>query len=153
MEICVATQEHVEELAGLFQEQAAAMTALQPLYFQKVPHDRAYVGAVIGREDTEILLAVEDEEILGFTQLRETMTPDFASLVEYRYAHLLDLYVRKKARGQYIGRALLHAANEWATERRLSFIELQVLPENREAMAVYLRESYVPAMHTLRRML
>lgn len=153
MEICVATHEHAAELASLFQEQASAMTDLQPLYFQQVPRDPAYVRATLDREDTEILLAVEDDEVLGFTQLRETMTPDFASLVQYRYAHLLDLYVRKKARGQYIGKALLDAAGEWAAHRELSFIELQVLPENKEAMAVYLRESYAPAMHTLRRML
>lgn len=153
MEICVATHEHVVELAGLFREQAAAMTDLQPLYFQRVPHDPKYVRAAIDREDTEILMAVEDDEILGFTQLRETMTPDFASLVQYRHAHLLDLYVRKKARGQYIGKALLDAAAAWAVDKELSFIELQVLPENRDAMAVYLRESYAPAMHTLRRML
>jgi ribosomal protein S18 acetylase RimI-like enzyme len=92
----------------------------------------ASVERLIGRDDSEYLLAGDDEP-LGVVQVR------------YRWSiwwhaedcWLEDLYVRDQARGQGIGRALTQAVVDRARERGCRRVELDVNSENPTAISLY----------------
>ena len=92
---------------------------------------RAGVERLIGRDDTEYLLAGDPPA--GVAQLR------------YRYGvwwdaedcHLEDLFVIDAARGTGLGRALVTAVIERARERGCRRIELDTAEENAPALALY----------------
>lgn len=91
----------------------------------------ASVGRLIGRDDTDYLLAGEP--------------PAGVAQVRYRWGvwwdaedcWLEDLYVTPEARGTGLGRALVEAVLERAAARGCRRVELDVNSENAAALALY----------------
>ena len=79
--------------------------------------------------DTDFLLAGED----GVCQLRYR----YGLWLEAEDCELEDLYVRERARGSGLGRALVEAAVERATERGCGRIQLDTNEGNAAARALY----------------
>ena len=68
-------------------------------------------------------------------------------------AVLSDLIVDAGVRGQGIGSQLLAAAKRWARNRRLEYLELQVLAQNEGAQHLYESQDFVEATKVMRCML
>ena len=100
------------------------------------------------------LLAVQNGITVGFAMVEYAgWTPAFSCVLPHRYARLSDIVVLPDLRGQGIGSALLGAAKRWARDRRLEYLELNVLAQNTAAMALYESHDFVDATHTMRCML
>ena len=74
-------------------------------------------------------------------------------MLPHRYACLGDLIVDAGVRGQGIGSQLLAAAKRWARNRRLEYLELQVLAQNEGAQHLYESQDFVEATKVMRCML
>ena len=74
-------------------------------------------------------------------------------MLPHRYASLNDLIVAPEKRRQGIGSSLLGAAKRWARDRRLEYLELNVLAQNSSAIALYESHDFVEAARTMRCML
>jgi GNAT superfamily N-acetyltransferase len=95
---------------------------------------RATVDRLIGRDDTEYLLAAAgDGPPEGVVQLRFR----WAVWWEAEDCWLEDLYVDEAARGAGLGRALVQAAIDRAAERGCRRIDLDVEEGNGPARALY----------------
>lgn len=91
------------------------------------------------RNETVILLALEDGEVVGFTQL----FPIFSS-VSMRKAWLLnDLFVQADQRGKGIGTKLLDAAKQLGRNTEAKWLLLQTGADNKTAQAVYEKNGWV----------
>ena len=71
----------------------------------------------------------------------------------HRYARLEDLAVDEAVRGQGVGGELLAAAKRWARNRRLEYLELNVLAQNENAIRLYESQDFVEATKVMRCML
>ena len=71
----------------------------------------------------------------------------------HRYARLEDLAVDEAVRGQGVGSELLAAAKRWARNRRLEYLELNVLAQNENAIRLYESQDFVEATKVMRCML
>ena len=71
----------------------------------------------------------------------------------HRYARLEDLAVDEAVRGQGVGGELLAAAKRWARNRRLEYLELNVLAQNESAIRLYESQDFVEATKVMRCML
>ena len=80
-------------------------------------------------------------------------TPEFSCVLPHRYASLNDLVVAREKRCQGIGSLLLGAAKRWARDRRLEYLELNVLAQNSKAIELYESHDFVEATRTMRCML
>ena len=80
-------------------------------------------------------------------------TPAFSCVLPHRYASLHDLVVVRTKRRQGIGSSLLGAAKRWARDRRLEYLELDVLAQNSNAIELYESHDFVESTRTMRCML
>jgi ribosomal-protein-alanine N-acetyltransferase len=85
-----------------------------------------------------LLIAEADGERLGFAFLERPR--DFFTGVEH--AHVGIVLTSKAAEGKGVGRRLMEAAEQWARERRLPFVTLNVFGVNSRARALYERLGY-----------
>ena len=61
---------------------------------------------------------------------------------ERRHAYISELFVVEALRGAGLGRALIHACEDWARSQNLNVITIGVLPGNHRARAIYERAGY-----------
>lgn len=87
----------------------------------------------LARDESTLLLAECDGEVVGFTQLY----PLFSSVRTARAWLLNDLFVIESARRRGIARALLDAASSFAREDRAAGLMLETGRDNAPARALY----------------
>ena len=149
-----AAEGDIPAILALYRELDQAMVELQPEFFCEAPREAAYPRQYIQAVDADYLVAEKDGVVLGFALVSYAgWTPEFSSVLPHRYASLGDLVVSKPYRHQGVGGALLAAAKRWARDRRLEYLELNVLAQNREAEALYESQDFVEATRTMRCML
>lgn len=151
MEIRVATKNNIEDIRKLYEELFSDMRNLQPTYFQSAKQDKEFLEGIIASEKSDILMAIDnDEVILGFALIQEQETPPFNCLVIHQYTYLMDLIVKRSYRGSGIGTILINEVKKWSKNRNLEYVELNVLPENINAIKLYEKQEFKNAMQTMR---
>ena len=99
-------------------------------------------------------LAERGGAVVGFALVGYAgWTPEFSCVLPHRYARLEDLAVDEAVRGQGVGGELLAAAKRWARNRRLEYLELNVLAQNENAIRLYESQDFVEATKVMRCML
>jgi ribosomal protein S18 acetylase RimI-like enzyme len=90
-------------------------------------HDRLRMN------ESVILLATEEHKILGFCQLY----PTFCSIQAMPVCSLYDLFVLPEARCCGAGKALLQAAERYATQNGFARLDLTTAKTNASAQSLY----------------
>jgi len=151
MEIRVARKNNIEDICKLYEELFSDMGNLQPTYFQSAKQDKEFLEGITASEKSDILMAIDnDEVILGFALIQEQETPPFNYLVKHQYTYLMDLIVKRSYRGSGIGTILINEVKKWSKNRNLEYVELNVLPENINAIKLYEKQEFKNAMQTMR---
>lgn len=127
---------------------AADLELIAPLFdayrrFYRQPSDlartRSFVRARLDREDSVIIIALDQSEAVGFTQLY----PSFSSVSMARIFILNDLFVSPEARGNGVGAALLAAAADFGRRAGACRLALTTETTNTVAQSVYERMGWV----------
>ncbi|MEA0553378.1 GNAT family N-acetyltransferase [Lysinibacillus irui] len=150
MEIKTATLDEIPQIERLYQELFLEMSILQPKYIRPAKQDANFIRYTIIEDDSDILIATVEKEVVGFLLIKETTTPPYSCLVEHKYAFIVDVIVGKSYKNQGIGSALLEEAKKWAAYRHLDYLELNVLTENKGAKALYEKHGFKDMNHTMR---
>ena len=103
-----------------------------------------------GEADNTIVIFMSDN---GGYATGSGWTPEFSCVLPHRYARLEDLAVDEAVRGEGVGGELLAAAKRWARNRRLEYLELNVLAQNENAIRLYESQDFVEATKVMRCML
>ena len=144
----------IPAILALYRELDSALVDLQPEFFCEAPREEEEIRKAIAADDADFLLAEQDGAVLGFALVSYAgWTPEFSCVLPHRYACLADLVVTKPHRGQGIGGELLAAAKRWARNRRLEYLELNVLAQNTDAVRLYESQDFVEATKVMRCML
>ncbi len=109
-------------------------------YLQPADIERArdFIGERLARNDSWILVAEQQDELLGFCQLY----PSFSSTTTSRIAILNDLYVTNSARQKGVGVALLRAAEELGKNLGVTSLELATAISNSSAQSLYEKQDW-----------
>lgn len=141
-------------IVALYRVLDEELVALQPEFFCVAPREEEPLMQYIQAADADFLLAERDGAVAGFALVVYAgWTPSFSCVLPHRYAGLYDLVVARECRRQGVGSALVGAAKQWARDRRLEYLELNVLAQNESAIALYEAHDFVEACRTLRCML
>ncbi len=144
----------IPAILALYRELDSALVALQPEFFCEAPREEAEVRKAIQADDADFLLAERDGLPVGFALVAYAgWTPEYSCVLPHRFARLEDLVVGKAYREQGIGGELLAAAKRWARNRRLEYLELNVLAQNENAVRLYESQDFVEATKVMRCML
>ena len=149
-----AVETDIPAIIALYRELDSALVAMQPEFFCEAPRETEEVRKAVKAADADFLLAVREDTVTGFALVNYAgWTPEFSCVLPHRYACLADLVVGKDWRGQGIGGELLAAAKRWARDRRLEYLELNVLAQNENAIRLYESQDFVEATKVMRCML
>ncbi|MGC9467116.1 MAG: GNAT family N-acetyltransferase [Anaerolineae bacterium] len=121
---------HREALPDLFQQARGA------------PREMAYIRSLIVGRDSDIIVAVNDGQIVGCVVLMIRDAPKIPILVPLQYVMIDTLVVVPDARGGGLGRQLMASAEQWAHERGIDRVELNVFEFNEGARAFYEKLGY-----------
>jgi ribosomal protein S18 acetylase RimI-like enzyme len=87
----------------------------------------------------EVLLVAEDAGgLLGLIHVKTVV--DY--FTQQPIAHVSDVVVAASAEGRGIGKALMHAAEDWARDQGYAIVQLHVLVDNARARSMYERLGY-----------
>ena len=150
MNIEIADFNSLTEIKVLYEQLFSDMAKLQPQYFRTAMQDEEFIKSMIESERGDILIAKENNQIQGFALVQEQTTPPYHSFVFHRYAYLMDLVVDLNQRGKGIGKALLNEVKNWAKIRKLEYVELSVLTQNKTAMELYEKMEFMECSRVMR---
>lgn len=153
MKILPAEERHVDDVARMMEDFFACHAGLQPDFYRPVRDCARYPRAALQREDGAFYVAEEGEAAVGFLNIVEDITPPLETFIPYRHATVMDLYVAPGHRRKGVATALLAAAEAWAGERGLAYLELNVVEGNTRALGFYESGGFFTAGRTMRRKL
>ncbi|HEX3037652.1 MAG TPA: GNAT family N-acetyltransferase [Oscillospiraceae bacterium] len=150
MKIRLANKNDIEEICKLYNEFFIYNSDQQPQYYKTAIEKGTYPESVVESNTEDIYVAVETNNIIGLVHMVEAITPPYDCFVQHRYASIIDLFVTKNYRNKGAGGLLLESAKEWAKARRLDYIELNVLTENKNGIQFYNNQEFKPVSHIMR---
>ena len=149
-----ATTADLPSSLALYRVLDEELVDLQPEFFCAAPREEEPIQQFIEAPDADFLLAEQEGTVVGLALVVYAgWTPAFSCVLPHRYASLHDLVVARDKRCQGIGSSLLGAAKRWARDRRLEYLELNVLSQNSTAIELYEAHDFVEANRTMRCML
>lgn len=101
-------------------------------------------------KDKLLLVAEEENSIVGFVLALIQETLPYDCLVKHTYVYLADIAVNSHFRGKGIGSKLLDTVKEWGKRKNAHHLELNVLAENILAEKLYLREKFTVSSKTMK---
>ena len=150
IEITLATLDDVEQIQRLNEEFWRYNAELMPYYFQPGQDTGEYPRNMITSEDSDLIIAVENDAIVGLACVKESKTMPYAAVVQHKYTHVNDLFITASHRGKGIGKMLMNAVKEWSLARNHDYINLTVLSGNNRALDFYLDLGFGVTEHILK---
>ena len=144
-----ATVEDIDSINKLFFELDTGAIDMQPEHFQRGSRSFEYLLGLIKDEKSDFLLAVIDDEIIGFSLLFEKETADLNLLVPCKYAYIQDFVVAENYRNKGIGTVLMEESKQWAIKRHMDYLRLSVIPANKDAQRFYAHHGLSEQMITM----
>jgi ribosomal protein S18 acetylase RimI-like enzyme len=132
---------HVQALPGVFCNADGA------------PRSREFIASMLAEPDAALFVAELDGEIAGLVTAAIRESPAVSILVPRRYGYVDSLIVLESLRRMGIGRLLIERVHQWALERGLDEVELNVWEFNEGAKSLYDSMGYATSRRTLRKRL
>ena len=151
--IRATTPADASRIADIYVAMARHHSALDPAEYRVQEH-----AAVMTRFRAELeaadeadlhLVAEVDGVVVGQLDAFLRPLPSAGSMRMPRRGALIGIAVDEDWRGRGIGTALMHAAEDWARDRGLDMLELDVADANGDARRLYERLGYGLVAHTL----
>lgn len=150
MIIRIATTKDVLSISQLYEDFYKFNHLQQPYYYAEAKESSQYPQSVIDGTNGDIFVAEIDNMIIGFIHIEQDKTPSFPSVVEHKFACIVDFYVMSEYRKHGVGKSLLEKAKEWSINRGLEYLELFVLENNEIGKSFYKKENFATVSQTMR---
>lgn len=100
-----------------------------------------YYTELLEQEQSTVLIAREENKVIGFAVMSIEDSPKFPSLVHRRFAYIHDFGVDQSEKRKGIGSLLFEACLKWAKGMHVDEVELNVWEFNEEAIAFYKKQN------------
>ncbi|HEX3855321.1 MAG TPA: GNAT family N-acetyltransferase [Polyangiaceae bacterium] len=151
--IRAAVPDDYEQIAALLAEVDELHRAQLPWLFGAPTIDprplRFFEQLLAG--DNSIILVADAGSIVGTAKVLLRSAPEFPVFIQQTWAVLDNIAVAKAWRRRGVGTALTHAAEAWAQQQNVKWLELGVYEFNAGARAFYETLGYLPVSTKLRK--
>jgi GNAT superfamily N-acetyltransferase len=110
---------------------------------------REQVARWLSEAGSTILVAENEEEVVGLAVLLTRPASSFAGAVPRKVIELDNLVVRSDQRNRKIGRRLLATTMDWARDRKATHVEVGVHAFNKDARRFYEGFGFQPSIDRL----
>lgn len=97
----------IPQIKVLYQELTQRVHELEPVFFKDVQQTNSFFKEMILSENSDILIAKDNENLVGLAIVQLQETPDYPILEKYLFCYCLDLVVTKDYRSQGVASNLL----------------------------------------------
>ena len=139
-----AIRDDIPVISELYREQFREMSKLIPDFIKEGEQSTEFIENTLANDESDILVCEENGKVVGFILLQSKTRPDFDFMLPGKYCYIMDVIVTENFRGKGYGTALMNSAKEWAKERECSFINLDVLTNNPDAIRLYKTLGFIP---------
>jgi diamine N-acetyltransferase len=140
-----ATMDDYIGLCSIYSELDEFHRECHPELFVKpkiIGRAQEYISELINNDNTLLLVAKKDHEIVGLLEICITESSDFPVNKRRRWIQIDSLAVKSGAQNCNIGSLLLDKAKEWAKANNIDRIELKVYSLNLNAIQFYTRKGF-----------
>jgi ribosomal protein S18 acetylase RimI-like enzyme len=150
-----ATKADFDQVGRVFSEENRYHSEIVPGVIQVAEPimTQEWYSAVLDNPDRSLWVAQVDEAVIGVVLVKEMTSPDDPIFCQRKYAYVDEVVVAERFRGRGIGRLLMERAEQWAMERGLGEIELNVWEANQSAIGFYEGLSYETIRRRMRRII
>ncbi|MCP4608896.1 MAG: GNAT family N-acetyltransferase [Planctomycetes bacterium] len=143
----------VDELFGLVKE-SDRYYAEPPLFLKRESEDTDQILEMITSNDSEVFLAVRNDEIIGFMNIRCNQTDEVIILSDTTTACIdpIGAYIKKDYRGLGVGKRLLHESIAWSGQQDITNIHVDFESANYHANQFWLNY-FTPILYSVKRRL
>jgi GNAT superfamily N-acetyltransferase len=152
MRVRTATLRDYDVMCALFDELDQLHRERRPEMFQafgKPVRTREQVARWLSDAGSTILVAENEEGVVGLAVLLTRPPSPFAGAVQRKVIELDNLVVRADQRSRKIGRRLLAASVEWVRDRKATHLEVAVHSFNKDARRFYEGFGFQPSIDRL----
>lgn len=139
-----ATHNDIPAIAELYREQFREMSKLIPDFIKEGDQSVEFLEKTISDDESNILVYENDGTVVGFILLQAKKRPDFDFMIPGKFCYIMDVIVTETHRNKGFGTALMNSAKDWAKEQNCSFINLDVLTTNTNAISLYEKLGFIP---------
>ena len=139
-----ATHDDIPAISKLYREQFREMSKLIPDFIKEGDQSIEFLEKTISNDDSDILVYESDGTVVGFILLQAKERPDFDFMLPGKYCYIMDIIITENQRKKGFGTALMNSAKDWAKEQNCSFINLDVLTKNTNAISLYEKLGFIP---------
>lgn len=108
---------------------------------------KTFITDLIKSKDAKIFIALEDNQIIGYTIAKIDLYPPIYLLE--KYGSIYDMFVTLKYRRKGIGKKLWQEALKWFKQLGLERVELSIVPNNPESSFFWKKQGFQDYMHKL----
>ena len=134
----------IPTISALYREQFREMSKLIPDFIKEGDQSIEFLEKTISDDESDILVYENDGTVVGFILLQAKVRPDFDFMLPGKYCYIMDVIVTEAHRNKGFGTALMSSAKDWAKEQNCSFINLDVLTTNTNAISLYEKLGFIP---------
>lgn len=149
MDIRCAIISDIDRIKELFWELDTDAIVTQPEHFQRGERTFEYLSDIINDSKSDFLLAIINNEIIGFSLLFEKVVKGLSLLVPCKYAYVQDFIITKGYRNNGYGTKLLEASKQWAKVHDSEYLRLSVIPKNFDGIRFYKKNGMAEQMITM----
>lgn len=149
MNIPKAKDKDLIQLKSLYRELDEDAVRFQPEHFIMSNRTDEYLLNLIHGVNTDILVAEQGNEIIGFSLLFLQHSKNISCLKPQSNVYIGDLVVTKRYRSQGVGAKLMEASKEYGKEHGAEFIRTQVFPQNEDGIRFYEQNGFIEMMKTI----
>ena len=143
-----AARDDYKALCRLFAQVDALHVKALPEVFQNAKgpaRSEEFIRNILEDENAALFVAENGDDIVGLVHIDIRMAPEIRIMVPRRYACISDVIVREGFRRRGIGESLVERAQNWARDKGVTIVELNVYEFNRAAIAFYEKLGYTAA--------
>ncbi len=143
-----ATAADLPTLLDFEQKIIATERPMDPTLIQDQPISYYPIKDYLDADDTEVLVAVADDQVVGsiYGQIRPRK-PFFQTT---HLGYIGFMYVRKVFRGQGVSQSLIKHINQWFDQQNITEIILTVYAQNPRAIRAYEKVGFEPHLIEMR---
>ena len=134
----------IPTISALYREQFREMSKLIPDFIKEGDQSIEFLEKTISDDESDILVYENDGTVVGFILIQAKERPDFDFMLPGKYCYIMDVIVTETHRNKGFGTALMNSAKDWAKEQNCSFINLDVLTTNTNAISFYEKHGFIP---------
>jgi len=136
-----ATLEDFDGISQVLEEVDALHRDALPYIFRMPPalpaRSLEEVAEMLNDSNHLVLVAVIDSQIVGVNIAELRSAPDMPIMMPRQYVSIGPIAVSSAFQAQGIGKALMDRVINWATEKQITQVELNVFEFNQKAIAFY----------------